>query len=323
MSQDLTGDAVGGDVVASPRRGSPMALAGALGRLGKVTLFEIWLGPVVAWSLVVGQGGLEPRSSALCVLFFAVIAVGMWATHAFDDLTGFADGSDVRNYAPERNRSQVKPLVLGQLSVRTARIFAFACAAVAVTLVVVFCVVAGFRPWWLFVGGLLVVVLGVQYSAGINFSYRFTGGGEAVTGLPLAASVLLPYTASTQVVDATVVIQALLFGTWLVQVLICSNSADAVDDQLVGRRTVAARTTTMGNKVFVTVVFCSSWSLALLGTVLGALSPWTPLALLPAWAAQAYVLRNGWRDQWRNRRNYGFQALRMAVLGLVVVNVLG
>ena len=312
--------------VAAPRRpagGSPGRLAGALARLGKVKLFEIWLGPIVSWALVIGRDGLHPTSSVLCLLFCTVIAVGMWATHAFDDLTGYADGSDIRNYAPERRRSQVKPLVRGQLTVRAARIFAFTCALIAAGCVVAFCVVADFRPWWIFVGGLAVVVLGVQYSAGINFSYRFIGGGEAVTGVTLAASVLLPYVAATQRIDATIGIEAVLFGTWLVQVLICSNSADARDDREVGRRTVAASTTALGNRIFVATVFGATWLLTLLGTVFGALSPWTPLALLPAWALQAYVLRNGLRGQWRNRRNYGFQALRLAVLGLVIVNVFG
>lgn len=302
---------------------SPGQLTGALARLGKVKLFEIWLGPVVAWALVIGRDGVQLKSSTLCVLFFLVIAVGMCATHAFDDLTGYADGSDIRNYAPERNRSQVKPLVQGQLTLRAARIFAFTSAAIAVACVVAFGIVADFRPWWAFAGGLAVVVLGVQYSTGINFSYRFIGGGEAVTGATLAASVVLPYAAATGHIDATIAIEAVLFGTWLVQVLICSNSADGEDDRAVGRRTVAARTSERGNKVFVAAVFSVTWLLALLGTAFGALSIWTPDALAPAWALQAYVLRNGLRGRWRNRRNYGFQALRLAVLGLVVVNVFG
>jgi len=290
--------------------------------LGKVKLFEIWLGPIIAGSLIIGRQGFDWRSGTLCALFFSAIAIGMWATHAFDDITGYRDGSDLRNYAPERKRSQLKPLVLSQLTVRAARVFAFTCAAMAAGCVVLFCVIAEFHPWWIFAGSLAVVVLGVQYSAGINFSYRFTGGGEAVTGATLAASVLLPYVAATQRVDPTIVIESLLFGGWLVQVLICSNSADGEDDRLVGRRTVAARISRGGNKVFVAVVFGSLWLLALLGTVFGALSPWTALALLPAWGLQAYVLRNGLRGQWRNRRNYGFDAVRLAVVGLVIVNVL-
>ena len=106
-----------------------------------------------------GTGLFDARSSALCLLFFSVIAFGMWATHAFDDITGYRDGSDVRNYAPERRRSQVKPLVAGLLSVRQAQAFAYVTALLAATCVVVFCVVAGFQPWWIFVGGLAVVGL--------------------------------------------------------------------------------------------------------------------------------------------------------------------
>lgn len=294
----------------------------ALARLGKVTLFEIWLGPVVAWSLVLGNGRADVRSFVLCALFFAAIATGMWATHAFDDVTGFKDGSDIRNYAPERRRSQVKPLVQGDLTVRQATTFGCVTAGLAIACVLAFCVVAEFRPWWVFVGGLAVIVFGAQYSTGINFSYRFVAGGEVLTGVTLAASVVLPYAAVMQQLDWVAVVQGLLFGTWLVQVLICSNSADAEDDRLVGRRTVAAMTTVRGNRVFVACVFAFSPALALTAVAVGSLSSWVVLALLPAWALQAYVLVNGLGGRWRNQRNYGFQALRLAVLGLVVVNVL-
>ncbi|NKY97196.1 UbiA family prenyltransferase [Nocardiopsis alborubida] len=302
---------------------SVLGTAVSFARLGKMGLFEIWLGPVVAWSLVAGTHGNSVRTAVLCLLFSMVIAFGIWATHALDDITGYRDGSDVRNYAPERRRSQVKPLVLGQLSVRQAQVFAFSATAAALACVVLFSVVSAFQPWWAFVGGLAVVVLGVQYSAGINFSYRFTGGGETVTGLTLAASLLVPYAAARGALDPAAVVQGLLFGAWLVQVLICSNSADAEDDRKVGRRTVASRTTERGNRVFVSVFFAATWSLALGAVLLGVLSPWTPLALLPAWALQALVLRNGLRGRWRNRRNHGFLSLRLAVLGLVIVNVLG
>ncbi|SDZ00218.1 1,4-dihydroxy-2-naphthoate octaprenyltransferase [Amycolatopsis xylanica] len=294
----------------------------AFARLGKVKLFEIWLGPVLAWSLVIGAGLVDVKSGVLCALFFGALATGMWATHAFDDITGFKDGSDVRTYAPERKRSQVKPLVHGHLSVKQAQVFAYTTAAVAIGCVVAFCAVTAFRPWWLFVGGLAVIVFGAQYSAGINFSYRFIAGGETLTGVTLAASVILPYAAALQRVDWVAVVQGVLFGTWLVQVLICSNSADAEDDRQVGRRTVAARTSVQGNKIFVASVFGFTWALAIVAVATGVMTFWAIPALLPAWALQAYVLRNGMRGQWRNRRNYGFQALRLAIAGLVIVNVL-
>ncbi|MGP4115079.1 prenyltransferase [Streptomyces sp. 4N509B] len=297
-------------------------LSGAFARLGKVALFEIWLGPLVAWSLISAEAGAHPRSWLLCLLFFLVLVFGMSASHAFDDVAGYRDGSDLRNYAPERRRSQVKPLVLGQLTVRSALAFAYVCTAVAIGFVVLFSLVAEFEPWWILPAGVTSVVLGVQYSVGISFSYRVVGGGEAVTGLTLASSVLLPYVAATQRVDAAAVIQAVLFGAWLVQVMICSNSADAEDDRQVGRRTVAARTSPRANRAFVATVFCSVWLLTVLGALTGALGAWVVPALLPAWTLQAYVLRNGWRGRWRNRRNYGFQALRLGVLGLVVANVL-
>ncbi|HEX3784136.1 MAG TPA: prenyltransferase [Pseudonocardiaceae bacterium] len=293
----------------------------ALAQLGKVKLFEIWIGPVVAASLLAGHGALTVRTGLLCLLFLVIVGVTMCASHAFDDITGFLDGSDLRNYAPERKRSQVKPLVRGTISVGAARVFAYGSVLLASAIVVGFWALAGFRPWWALVGGLVVTVFGAQYSAGINFSYRIFGGGEALTGITLAASVWLPYGAATGRVSLAALVEGVLFGMWLVQVLICSNTVDAADDRKVGRHTVAARTSERGNLAFVVGMFVGSFALAVAGVGFGVLSPWTPLCLLPAWLMQFFVLRNGLRGQWRNRRNYGFLALRIAVLGLVVANV--
>jgi 4-hydroxybenzoate polyprenyltransferase len=96
---------------------------------------------------------------------------------------------------------------------------------------------------------------------------------------------------------------------------------DAADDRSVGRHTVAARTPERANLAFVVVMFVTSFALAVAGAASGVLRPWTPLCLLPAWLMQFYVLRRGLRGCWRNRRNYGFLALRIAVVGLVVANV--
>lgn len=307
-----------GEKASSP----PMPSLTTLGQLGKIRLFEIWLGPVVAAGLLAGSGRLTARTAVDCLLFLVTMIAVMCASHAFDDITGFVDGSDVRNYAPQRRRSQIKPLVRGTLSVGQARRFAYGSVAVACALVVVFWALAQERPWWLFAGGIAVAVLGAQYSAGINFSYRIFGGGEFLTGAALAASVWLPYAAATGRVDAAAWIEGILYGLWLVQVLICSNTVDAAEDLAVGRRTVAARTPAGVNRAFVTGVFACSFLLAVIATVAGALSPWTPLALAPAWTLQFIVLRNGLRGRWRNRRNYGFLAVRLAAAGLVVANVL-
>ena len=294
----------------------------AYGQLGKVKLVDIWLGPLLAWSLAAGTGHGGPRTAALCLLFVAVVAASMFASHAFDDLTGFRDGSDLRNYAPERRRSQVKPLVQGTLTERDAVRFGVSSCAAALVLLAAFCAVADFRPWWLVPAGIATVILGAQYSGGISFSYRVFGGGEALTGATLAATVLLPHTAAVGRVQAAGVIEALLFGCWLVIVLAASNGADAEDDRRVGRRTVAASVPPAVNRAFMAVLVVGSWLLALGASVAGVLGPWVPLGLLPAWVLQGIVLRNGLRGQWRNRRNYGFLAVRLGILGLVVANVL-
>jgi len=309
------------DVDASATHRTP-PLAVSFMRLGKLTLFEIWLGPVIALSAALGGGAPAARSVVLCGLFLLAIAFGMGATHALDDITGFRDGSDARNYAPERRRSQVKPLVRADLTVAQARTFALATGALAMGCVLAFCLVADFRPWWIFLAGVAVVALGTQYSAGINFSYRLVGGGEALTGITLAASVLVPYAAATQDVTAAAVVQSLLFGLWLVQVLMCSNSRDAEDDRRVERRTIAACTRVRGNKMAVGLVFVAAWALPILAVVTGAMRWHVLVALLPCTGVQVYVLWSGFHNVWRHRKNLGFQAVRLGVVGLVISHVL-
>jgi 1,4-dihydroxy-2-naphthoate polyprenyltransferase len=305
-----------------PHVAEPASRLRSYARLGKVGLVEIWLGPVVAAAAVLDAGSPVGRTLLLSLLFLLAIAFGMGTTHALDDVTGFRDGSDARNYAPERRRSQVKPLVTGDLTVRQARSFAALTGGASIACIVLFCVVAEFQPWWVFVGGLAVIVLGSQYSAGINFSYRIIGGGEILTGTTLAASTLIPYAAATVAVDRTIGVESVLFGLWLVMVLMCSNSRDADDDRLVGRRTIAALTSVHGNRVAMASVFLASWGLIVVAVSVGALTPVALLTLAPCVAVQGYVLRHGLRGVWRHHRNLGFVAVRLGVAGLVVMHVL-
>jgi 1,4-dihydroxy-2-naphthoate polyprenyltransferase len=293
----------------------------ALAQLGKIRLVEIWTGPLLAWSALIGEGYGTGRSAVLCLLFVCIVCLTMWASHALDDVTGLRDGSDQRNYAPERNRSQVKPLVRGTLTQSQALAFAYSSVLMAVVVVLVFFSLAGLHPWWALVGGLAVAVLGAQYSYGINFSYRIPGGGELLTGSCLALSVIVPYGAVVDRLTGKMVVQGLLFGSWLLLVLVCSNTVDAADDRAVNRRTLAALCSARVNLGIVVALFVGSWALVLLASAFGTLSPWAPVGLLPAWIVQGYVLSNGLRGRWRNRRNYGFLAVRFAVAGLAIVNL--
>jgi 1,4-dihydroxy-2-naphthoate octaprenyltransferase len=294
----------------------------ALAQLGKVRLVEIWLGPLLAWSALTGEGRGTGRAAAVCLLFVLVIFLTMLASHSLDDVTGFRDGSDQRNYAPQRHRSQHKPLVEGRVTQRQALAFAAASVVLAASVVAGVYLLAGPRHWGVLAGGLAVSVLGAQYSYGINFSYRIPGGGELLTGLCLAGSVVVPYLAARGRLEAKPIVEGLLFGSWLVQVLACSNTTDAADDRIVGRRTVAALTSARANLVFLVGLFSASWAMVVAAVLAGVLSPWALAGLLPASALQAYVLRNGLRGVWRNKRNYGFLAVRYAVVGLVIVNIL-
>lgn len=293
----------------------------ALGQLAKVRLFQIWLGPFVAWSLLPHELAWRDKSVALVLLFFVVVMTGMWATHALDDISGYRDGTDAVTYAPERGRSQKKPLVLGTLTEREAVRFAVVSAALAISAVIAFGAVAAFRPRWLVLVALAAVLAGIQYSAGVRFSYRFPGGGESLTVLTLATTVFLPYSAATGRFTLLVAAQSAAFGIWLVLVLICSNAADAEADRAAGRHTVAASTSETGNRRFIAGVFAAGVAAVAVPVAMGRLTPWALAAVFPAWALQAYVVANAWNGRYRLRRNFGFDAVRLGVLGLVVANV--
>jgi 1,4-dihydroxy-2-naphthoate octaprenyltransferase len=311
------------DVLATRRTQSTRSQLVGFAQLGKVRLAELWVGPLIALSLLIGTDNVDARGVTLVGLFFLVITFGMCATHAFDDVNGYRDGTDAVNYAPERQRSQVKPLVVGTLRESQALWFGYSAAAVALISLALFAIVSGFQPRWLIAVGVVVVVAGMQYSFGFKFSYRIVGGGELVLAVGLASSIALPYAAATGLLTGTIFVESALFGIWLLQVAICSNSGDAEVDREAGRRTIAAITGDAGNRAFVAGVFASSWLLAVGAMAVGYLRFWTVLFLLPTWALQARVLIAGLREgRWRFPRNYSFLAVRCGSVALVVVNLL-
>jgi 1,4-dihydroxy-2-naphthoate polyprenyltransferase len=293
----------------------------AFAALGKARLVELWLGPVVAWSASGAPG--QGRTLTLGVLFFIWAMTGMSATHALDDVNGYRDGSDAVNYAPERRRSQRKPLVEGEITLAGALVFAGACAGVAAIAALAASAVAGWHPRWLLAASLVTLILSLQYSIGLKLSYRLPAGGEALLVGALAASVLIPFAGMTGAMTRAAVVEAVIFAVWFLQVAVCSNTTDARTDREAGRRTVAAMSSASRNKLFVAAVVSAGWALALAATALGLISWLVVICLLPAWALQAWVLYQALgRDRWRFRRNLSFLAARLGIAGLIAANLL-
>jgi 1,4-dihydroxy-2-naphthoate octaprenyltransferase len=121
----------------------------AYSKLAKLAFFDYYLSALIVWTLL--PGDLRTDGRALLVLVLCTLG---WlgtvaATVAFDDVTGYRDGSDATNYDPRqeavRDRGR-KPLLDGHLSVAAAVRFGWVSVAVAVAALAAAALVAPHRP---------------------------------------------------------------------------------------------------------------------------------------------------------------------------------
>jgi 1,4-dihydroxy-2-naphthoate octaprenyltransferase len=237
-----------------------------------------------------------------------------------DDIAGYRNGSDARNYkARERLRDiRSKPLLSGAVSEGQAMAFSVACGALAVA---AGCAAFGQLRWHAPVAAYALYLMGfvfsVQYSAGLRISYH-RGGAETLLCLSTAAGLLAPYLAVERRWSAPAVIEALLLGLWLVMVSSCSNVNDAEGDRSVGRRTLAVSTSPAVFKTAMVVFFVTSCALvAALTLSTGGWPRWTPLAALPVIAVHAAQLYRGpIRGEWLRARKLGLIAYNLGFLGI-------
>lgn len=293
-------------------------------RMGRTIRWENWLGTPVCWSLLGGDQAFEARTAGL-LLVTLVAYVAMVATAGtLDDVQGFRDGTDWINY---RNSDPTglrpitrKPLLLGWVTERQAVVYATAAAVVSLSMVVVSWFAGGREPWWYLPLYLLVMIVGFQYSAGLKLSYL--GAQELVLFLVMFSSIFFPFALLTGETDATVTFQALLFATWFVQVSIMSNSHDVEGDRQANRRTMAVLLSEGGHRRFIVGVFATGWLLGVVGLVVGALSPWFCLTLLPVVALQARQLQlSVGQARYLEARKIGFRVLRTGVPLLALTNI--
>ena len=157
-----------------PRTGSIRAYA----RLAKLDVFDYYLAIPVVWTLVTTTDRLAVRVVATLALFLLgavwVLASGV----AFDDVTGYRDGSDAANYGPDApaRRLARKPLLTGALTPRDAIRFAWCSAAIGTVLWGLAIAIAPYRPGWAIVATLVCLLISVQYS---SVSSSATGAGRS------------------------------------------------------------------------------------------------------------------------------------------------
>lgn len=299
------------------------AKARAYVRLAKLDIFDYYLSVLVVWSLLAGAARLDVQNLfTLAAVLLGQVFVAAAAV-AFDDVTGYRDGSDAANYGPDASLRRLarKPLLAGTLSPTEALRFGWATMAIGVLLWIASVAMAPYRPPWAIAVAALCLVAFVQYSWGAKLSYR--GWGEVVLAGFGVGLVLAPYGLLAGTIEAFVVVQALLFGLGPLLFGVYSNTNDIAGDAKVGRRTAATTFSSRGNAAFIGSVSLSE-TLIIVGSALAGLAPWWfPLVMLPTIALRAIQLDTGLRrgDILRARK-LGVRTHRTTVVLLIVVNML-
>ncbi|MEO3842444.1 UbiA family prenyltransferase [Streptomyces sp. B22F1] len=307
----------------APPRSTGELLRG-LFRLSKLFVYQHYYGWGMAWLLVTPQARERPGTT-LAMLLFLVGTMGVvTCTCSLDDLVGFRNGSDARNYnsgETKRNFS-MKPLLSGRVTEREAVGFVSAAATVAI--------LAGLGAFWaldwqaplesyVLYG---VMLCCIQYSGGMRLSY-YPGGGEAALFLGTMSGLLAPFTAAQHEWSADAVLVAALLGLWLVMVSSYSNVNDVEGDRSVNRRTLAATAPKQVYKSAMVAFFVLSAGSTCLLAATERWPWWTLLTLLPALGLHLRQLREGpLREEWLTARRLGLYAFDLGFVGLLVPTLL-
>ncbi len=291
-------------------------------RLFKLDIQDYYFGLPLVWSLLPGRERLRPRHLLTLATFLASEACVVAATVAFDDVTGYRDGSDSFNYGPDApaRRLRRKPLLTGELTEQEAVRFGWAGVAGAAAASALSIAVARHRPRWAIGLTALSAAAFIQYSWGAKLSYH--GWAEVVLSGVAFGWVLGPYGLVAGDAGAFVVVQALLFGLGPMLFGIYSNTNDIEGDAKVGRRTTATTLSWHRNKTFIKAA-SSLEALTILGSAaLGFAPRWFPLAMLPVMSLRVTQIAIGlYRGEILAARNLGILTHRVAVVTMFTANV--
>ncbi|MEU7530720.1 prenyltransferase [Saccharothrix sp. NPDC042600] len=286
-------------------------------RLGKARIYHHEYSWLLAVLLLRLDGHLGGRIAPVLLLLLAVVLL-QWSGGAADDLGGFRDGSDARNYAgrPPRTRAK-KPLVTGVLSESEAVVFGVVCwvgSVVAGLLAVV--LVDGPVPWAAVALLLVTQVAAVQYSTGLKTSYRPLGLELSIFGI-LGGLALTPYWIVAGGVTAEALLVSALFGLWFLMVVCHGNASDRRGDAAVSRRTLAVLLPPRGYDVVLCLLPVAGLALLTALFTTTRIDTALAVAVVPVVVVQAVQLHAGVRRRdWRRARFLGLVALDLGCLGL-------
>ncbi|MFM9368608.1 UbiA family prenyltransferase [Streptomyces sp. Da 82-17] len=293
-------------------------------RLGKLDVYDYYPAMAVALSaaLPLRPATVSGALAATALFLLGAVFVIMSGT-AFDDVTGYRDGSDTTNYGPDdplRDKRR-KPLVAGALTVREALGFAWLTALTGAVLWAAAVAAAPHRPGWAVAVTAALFVVSLQYSYGLKISYH--GFQEAfLCGLGVGL-VLAPYGLVAGEFSGFVLVQAVLFGCGPLLCGVYSNTNDIPGDRAVGRPTAACLLSPRGNALFVGALSCAEFLLGAAASATGLAPWWFVLLMLPVTGLRVRQYVTGFRrgDILRARR-LGFRTHRVCFLLLIAANLL-
>ncbi|OIK23778.1 1,4-dihydroxy-2-naphthoate prenyltransferase [Streptomyces malaysiense] len=294
-------------------------------RLAKLGMVDYYLSLVVVVSLLPPSGGRMPDATSWPTL--AAFLLGelclVGAAVAYDDVTGYRDGSDAANYGTDAavRRLARKPLLAGTLTEADALRFARAAIAVGVLCWTAALALAPHRPPWAVLGVVAAALLVPQYSWGLRLGYH--GLQEVFLAAVGWAFVLPLYGLLTGQVTALAAVEGFLFGLGPLLFGVYSNTNDIAGDRAVGRPTAACLLSRRGNAVLIGALSALETAVIVTAAVLGIAPWWFPLALLPVTAARTAQFTVGMvRGDVLRGRLIGIRAHRVLVVALVAANVL-
>ncbi|WP_410668078.1 UbiA family prenyltransferase [Amycolatopsis sp. cmx-4-68] len=293
-------------------------------RLAKLDVFDYYLSlPVVLSAVVLPIGAFDPAVLVTLGLFGLGAVLMTASLVAFDDLTGYRDGSDTANYRanPTLRRARRKPLVTGALTEREVVRFGWLTAFAGAAVFVITVATAPHAPQWTIWLIVANFVFGIQYSYGLKISYH--GFQETYIAALGWVMVLAPYGLITDRFDGFVLVQALLFGLGPLLFGVYSNTNDIAGDRSVGRPTVAALTTPRGNRRFVAALSVAEFLLGAAAAATGVAPWWFVLLMLPVTVLRArqFGIGFGPRGDILRARAIGFTAHRVGAGLLVAANL--
>ncbi|GAA3761128.1 UbiA family prenyltransferase [Salinactinospora qingdaonensis] len=298
----------------------------AYARLAKLDIVDYYFGLAVVWSLLPAAAWFDPRTIAVLALFLVGEVLLVAAMTAFDDVTGYRDGSDAVNYGPNAplRRLVRKPLLAGTLTQAQAVRFGWLSAAATIVVWGGAVALAPRQPLWAVAVMALCLFCSVQYSWGLRISYR---GAQELFLIGLGVGlVTAPYGLLAGGLDGFVLAQAVIFGFGPLLFGVFSNTNDIEGDARVGRPTVAVLAARAGkngrNAAFIAAV-CAAETCVIWGAAAVGVAPlWFPLIMAPVTALRVGQLLIGFRSgDILRARNLGIRTHRVSVVLLIAANL--